>query len=195
MARKLDHVMSNEIWMEKFGQIAVEFLECGMSDHSPAHISVGKVQQTFLSFLIFGLNMNESFLSWVDKGWKIRVQGVPLFILYAKLKSVRRVLKGINAEVIGGINQKVIQAKARLDQVQKEYINSHGSPDWLQKEKECIHESISISKAEENFLKQKSRNQWLNFVDRYNAFFHRIVKVRNSKNLIKHLWGMRKEEK
>lgn len=57
---------------------------------------------------------------------------------------------------------------------------------------------MSISKVEEIFLKQNSRNQRLDLGDQNNFFFQRIVKVRNSKNLIKHLWdedGFRAEER
>jgi hypothetical protein len=43
----------------------------------------------------------------------------------------------------------------------------------------------SLSAAEENFLKQKSRNMWLNLGDGNNSFFHKSVKARNSFNLIK----------
>jgi hypothetical protein len=68
----------------------------------------------------------------------------------------------------------------------------------VKREKECSHEYVSISKVEEIFLKQNSRNQWLDLGDQNNFFFQGIVKVRNSKNLIKHLWdddGVRVEER
>jgi len=44
---------------------------------------------------------------------------------------------------------------------------------------------MSLLTAEENLLKQKSRIQWLNLGDGNNSFFHNLVKVRNSSNLIK----------
>jgi hypothetical protein len=50
---------------------------------------------------------------------------------------------------------------------------------------ECIYVYISISVAKENFLKHKSRNNWLNLGNGNNSFFHKTVKVRNSANLIK----------
>lgn len=55
-------------------------------------------------------------------------------------------------------------------------------------EKECMHEFLSISRAEEAYFKQTSRNKWLQLRDQNNAFFHRIVKVRASKNMIHRLW-------
>jgi hypothetical protein len=55
------------------------------------------------------------------------------------------------------------------------------------KERECLHLWASISAAEENFHKQKSRVNWLNLGDGNNTFFHNSVKIRNSSNLIKML--------
>lgn len=40
-------------------------------------------------------------------------------------------------------------------------------------------------------------NNWLNLGDNNNAYFHRMVNVRNSKNLVKFLWdenGVKVEE-
>jgi hypothetical protein len=64
-----------------------------------------------------------------------------------------------------------------MEQAQKEYMESHGDPGKLKREKECFHEFVSISKAEENFLKQKSRVNWLKLGDQNNAYFHRMVNV------------------
>jgi hypothetical protein len=36
---------------------------------------------------------NAEFMDWVDEGWKLSVEGVPMFQLYAKLKSIKQVLK------------------------------------------------------------------------------------------------------
>lgn len=46
----------------------------------------------------------------------------------------------------------------------------------MRKEKECMHEMLSISKAEEAFFKQKSRNKWLNLGNHNTAYFYRFVK-------------------
>ena len=56
------------------------------------------------------------------------------------------------------------------------------------KEKECLHAYVSITKADESFLKQKVRNQWLQLGDQNNSIFHRSFKIQNAKNTITHLW-------
>jgi hypothetical protein len=54
----------------------------------------------------------------------------------------------------------------------------------LLKERECLHAYASIAKAEEAFLKQKARNQWLQLGDQNSAFFHWILKGRQARNTI-----------
>lgn len=83
---------------------------------------------------------------------------------------------------------KVLQAKTRLEQSQNEFIASRGRAECLKREKDCLQEFVSISRAEEAFYKQKARNQWLNLGDQNKTYFHRLIKVRNTQNTIKHLW-------
>jgi hypothetical protein len=130
---------------------------------------------------------HRQFLDWVAEGWRFEITGYAMFRLYSKLKAVKRILKIKNLDVFGGIGQKVSQARSKLAQAQADFLISGGDPDCHRKERECLHHFISISSAEEKFLKQKSRNQWLNLGDGNNAFFHKMVKIRNSSNLIKML--------
>jgi len=125
------------------------------------------------------------FLDWVGEGWNTHVEGFSMYKLYTKLKAVKRILKAKNMEVFGGLGQRVLKAKQDLDRAQASFIDSHGNMDCLRHEKEWLHAYISLSAAEENFLKQKARNNWLNLGDGNNSFFHNLVKVRNSSNLVK----------
>lgn len=63
-------------------------------------------------------------------------------------------------------------------------MENYGRADCLQKERECLHAYVSISRAEEAFLKQKARNQWLQLGDQNNSFFHRVIKGRYARNTI-----------
>jgi len=80
----------------------------------------------------------------------------------------------------------VVHAKECLDMAQRAVLESHGSAASLLQERECLHQYVSISKAEEAFLKQKARNQWLQLGDQNSAFFHRLLKGRHARNTITH---------
>jgi hypothetical protein len=88
----------------------------------------------------------------------------------------------------GDLKKRVMEARDNLDLAQKEVFNSLGSAECLLKEKECLHAYVSITKAEESFLKQKARNQWLQLGDQNNSFFYRSLRFQNAKNTITHLW-------
>ncbi|XP_062154353.1 uncharacterized protein LOC133862536 [Alnus glutinosa] len=150
ISKKLDRALSNLEWLQHFGNTAVECLERGVSDHS----------------LIL-------FLDWIAEGWSINVEGYSMFRLYSKLKTVKRILKVKNLEVFGGLGQRVSQVRQELAAAQAAFLSSHGDATWLQKERECLHVLISITAAEENFFKQKPRNNWLNLGDGNTVFFHK----------------------
>ena len=99
-----------------------------------------------------------------------------MFQLYAKLKSVKVVLKRQNLSCFGNLKQKVLEARENPDLAEKKVIASFGRADWLIKE-ECLHAYVSITKVEESFLKQNARNQWLHLSDQNNSFFHRSCRI------------------
>jgi len=190
VSKKLDRVLANGEWFTSFSNTAVEFLERGVLDHSPALVTVAKLvsngPKPFKFFNFWAEHKN--FLEWIEEGWRVEVSGFSMFRLYAKLKVVKAVLKAKNREIFGGLGLKVLQARSDLAKAQSEFLASRDNADCQKKkERECLHLLVSLSAAEENFLKQKSRVNWLNLGDGNNAFFHKSVKIRNSSNLIKML--------
>jgi len=187
ISKKLDRVLANIEWIQKFGNTSVDFLEAGISDHSPALIEVEKyVSFGPKPFKFFNFWADHKlFLQWVEDGWKHSVEGYSMLKLFSKLKAVKKILKVKNLEIFGGLRQKVNKAKNEPDLAQSAFIASHGDEDCLKNEKECLHAYISLTLAEENFLKQKARNNWLNLGDGNTYFFHKSIKLRNAANLVK----------
>jgi hypothetical protein len=190
IARKLDRVLANEHWMNSYGSTAVEFLSGGISDHSPAVITVGTLQSFGpkpFKFYNFWME-HKGFLDWVKEGWNTYVEGAPMYKLYVKLKAVKAVLKEKNMVYFGNLKQRINQARDNLTLAQKDVLANFGSADSLLRENECLHAYVSITKAEESFLKQKARNQWLQLGDQNNSFFHRALKVKSASRTITYLW-------
>jgi hypothetical protein len=101
-------------------------------------------------FKFFGFGAERAdFLSWVEEGWQTGVDGLANSIMY----SVKNVLKAKNIEVFGDTKQMVLLAKENLEFAQRGVLNSLGIVASVLKERECLHEFVSISKAEEAFLK------------------------------------------
>jgi hypothetical protein len=66
-------------------------LNRGVSDHSPALVSVGTLKSFGpkpFKFFIYWLE-HKDFLNWIKEGLSIPCSGVPMFPVYRKLKSVK----------------------------------------------------------------------------------------------------------
>jgi hypothetical protein len=67
--------------LSSFRSIAVEFLSGGISDHSPAIVSIGTLQSfgpkpfKFYNFWI----EYKGFLDWVKEGLSFQAEGFPMF--------------------------------------------------------------------------------------------------------------------
>ena len=72
----------------------------------------------------------------------------------------------------------------KLLDIQKQLKNSLGNAELKIQEKEALAELVSFSAAEEAFLKQKSRIQWVAEGDQNTAYFHRCVKDIINRNKI-----------
>ena len=64
-------------------------------------------------------------------------------------------------------------------------LNSPSNPTLIDNEKKCLKAYHDLAYAKEGFLKQKSRVQWLKLGDQNTSFFHKAVKARNGRNMIK----------
>jgi hypothetical protein len=190
VARKLDRVLGNEECFCNFGSSNVEFLSSGVSDHSPALISIGSIVSfgpkpfKFYNYWI----EHQDFMSWVSSCWNKEFHGVPMFRLYSKLKALKAVMKVENAACFGNLRSRVVEARGKLDLAQKAVLDTRGSAGSLLRERECLHAYVSITKAEEAFLRQKTRVQWLQLGDQNTAFFHRMLKGRQARNYISFLY-------
>jgi hypothetical protein len=70
VSKKLDRVMSNMEWLQRYGNTSVDFLEAGISDHSPALVCIEKVKSfgpTPFKFFNFWAD-HRLFLGWVEEG-------------------------------------------------------------------------------------------------------------------------------
>ena len=71
-----------------------------------------------------------------------------------------------------------------LRRAQADLLVNPNDSDLVGIEKVYLKNFHDLAMAEEGFLKQKSRIQWLKLGDQNTSFFHKLVKARNSRNTI-----------
>ena len=76
-------------------------------------------------------------------------------------------------------------ARQALCQAQSAVLNSPSNPMLRENEKSCLKNYHDLAVAEEGFLKQKSRVQWLKLGDQNTSFFHKAVKAHNARSALK----------
>ncbi|KAK8675660.1 hypothetical protein V6N13_033725 [Hibiscus sabdariffa] len=150
----------------------VEFLAPRCSDHCPSHVLIDvplKRPPRPFKFFYFWAD-HPDFYSIVEDSWRETVEGNPLQVLFAKLKRLKEPLKHLNWELYGDIHSRVLDLKRALDDVQR-LVLSAPSVDSVAREKALSEELSALLGAEEKFLRQKSRVQFIKDGDRNSAYF------------------------
>ena len=173
-----------------FSCAMTEVLNPGLSDHCPLIVNLNNSVDTYprrrCPFKFFNFwDDHPSFLDLVKDAWDIDVYGTPMYRLTRKLRNVKIRLKAFNFHVFDNIQEKVVDARETLYHVQAELLSNLNDSGMVENEKICLKNFHELARAEEGFLKQKSRIQWLKLGDQNSKFFHKTVKSRNSRNTMK----------
>ncbi|XP_043725765.1 uncharacterized protein LOC122672341 [Telopea speciosissima] len=108
--------------------------------------------------------------------WENQVYGLPLQILYLKLKALHIRLKAWNKSVFGNIHQNARNAEDMVvrAEIEAEQAPSDDSRRALKNARTNLHDVLL---QEEIFWKQKSRVRWLKKGERNTIFFHTAINV------------------
>ncbi|GAV66801.1 Exo_endo_phos domain-containing protein [Cephalotus follicularis] len=186
ISKKLDRALGNWWWFKMAGDAYTMYYPPGISDHSPISIQMRDRQPykgrpfKFLNFWTEDCR----FLAIVKQVWDMPLSGSPLVVIHKKLKSLKGLLRGLGTRP----DSKVKDLRSCLHSVQHALKSGVTDPSVVAKEKELRTEVGQAARMEEAFYKQKSRIQWLKEGDSNTAYFHKMVKVRQSKN---HLVGIK----
>ena len=80
-----------------------------------------------------------------------------MYHVVTKLKMVKQRLKEVNASQFSNISGRTRSARDKLFAIQGSLGSYPGDVELRRQEKEALSELVRFSKAEESFLKQKSR--------------------------------------
>ena len=171
-------------------QCVTEVLPPRLSNHCPLVTSL-KVNpdpgpRKLFPFKFFNFWADHpDFIGLVKEAWSNEIFGTPMFRLTRKLKGVKAILKALNFRSFGRLHDRVVAAREALCQAQSAVLNSSSNPMLGENEKSCLKNYHDLAIAEEGFLKQKSRVQWLKLGDQNSSFFHKVVKASNAQSALK----------
>ncbi|GAV92680.1 Exo_endo_phos domain-containing protein [Cephalotus follicularis] len=179
-SKKLDRALGNWHWFRSMGDAFANFHPPGISDHSPITIQMrdrpGYRGRPFKFLNIW--TEDENFLRIVGQEWDRYHPGSPLIVIHKKLKCLKKCLKELNRRP----DLRVVELRSKLHLLQQAIQGSGVDSHLLQQERLLRMEVGRAARDEEAYFKQKSRVQWLKDGDSNTAFFHRVVKMRQSRN-------------
>ncbi|GJV27431.1 RNA-directed DNA polymerase, eukaryota, reverse transcriptase zinc-binding domain protein [Tanacetum coccineum] len=175
--KKLDRIMINEIFLEKYSQAHGVFLPYLISDHSPAILRIPNAvnaKKKAFGFSNFVIDKRE-FLLIVRDVWQVEIEGFIMYQVVKKLKLMKARLNHLSWQN-GDVFDRVTKLKEQLKSVQHEVdCNPHNE---VIKTKSCkvLNDYNEARRDEKSLLMQKAKVEWLKSGDMNTAFFHKIIK-------------------
>jgi len=195
IAKKLDRVLVNDVWLQSFPRSYSVFEAGGCSDHLRCRINLnvgaGAVVKGKRPFKFVNvITEMEHFIPTVESYWNeteaIFMSTSSLFRFSKKLKGLKPLLRNLGKERLGNLVKQTKEAFETLCQKQAMKM-ANPSPSSMQEENEAYAKWDHIAVLEEKFLKQRSKLHWLDIGDRNNKAFHRAVVAREAQNSIREI--------
>ncbi|XP_060202973.1 uncharacterized protein LOC132631415 [Lycium barbarum] len=114
--KRLDRIIINGNWLQRFNNVTVRHLSRTGSDHRPLLLKCYDSNNNAIKHFRFRYFWVEQpgFMDLVGQDWQIEVKGNPMWILQQKLKRLGKRLSKWSREDIGDIFQKVEEWEATL---------------------------------------------------------------------------------
>lgn len=111
------------------------------------------------------------------------------FQLCSMLRKLKQALKTLNKNTVGDVTVKSIEAKAALVDRQRLLDRQPLDASLRMQEKELMSSYTMALQTEKDFLRQKSRVQWLKAGDRNSSYFFKAINGRRNRSKILSITG------
>ena len=120
---------------------------------------------------------DRNFKELVGKWWEEMepISGNLMYQFQQKLRKLKAKLRTWNKEEFGDTFQENKILKDKLEEIQREGMDNGYTDDLKHKEQVLLVQLSDRERQEENYWKQKSRNQWLQEGERNIKLFHHTV--------------------
>ncbi|VFQ59176.1 unnamed protein product [Cuscuta campestris] len=181
---KLDRAIANMEWFLQFGN-KIQVIEEGIFDHCMLLIRTQPQDRMNVGFKYCDMwELDSEFQPLLRSIWRKDIDGRYMYQLIHKLKELKRPLKRLNKSKFHQIHTQceiIMEELADIQRKLKEDINNQG---LINREKECLKEYLTISKASQMMKLQQAKQKWITDGDQSSRLFFAWVKKRSMNNQI-----------
>ena len=183
---RLDRFLVSPEWESQCNRVIQRRLPRPVSDHFPIMLDSEGVRTGPIPFRFELMWLKHEGFKETLKGWwqNLQFHGTFSFILSAKLKALKGLLKTWNREVFGKVETHKKDALSRVsfwDEIEKERGLGLEEAEERAKAKDDFKRWALL---EETSWRQKSRETWLKEGDRNTGFFHRMANAHRRRNCL-----------
>ncbi|XP_048498172.1 uncharacterized protein LOC125496687 [Beta vulgaris subsp. vulgaris] len=161
---RIDRVLVNSPWVDKFDLAEATFLPEGNFDHTPV--------------------LFDELSNVVKTEWSKVIHGCPMFRVVEKMKNIKARLQSLKKSGFGDIETEEIVARAELAEAQNELHTDPCNDNLKIKEKLAREKHLKAKKNVYSMLHQKAKLKWLKCGDENTKTFYQSIKTRRMQNRI-----------
>ncbi|XP_074312824.1 uncharacterized protein LOC141648211 [Silene latifolia] len=182
---KLDRVLVNDKRKELFVNTSAQFMDPGVSNHSPVLLRFhGDIRPPRrFKFLNCWVD-HPDFHKTIAEAWACDVAGNSIFRLMGKLKAVKKKLKLLHSTSFSNITERVKVKQAELAHCYQALQADPHSPALVQKEQAASADFWKLKKIEMSIQSQRAKIQDVKHNDTSTRFFFQKIKERHHQQLI-----------
>ncbi|KAJ9566292.1 hypothetical protein OSB04_002258 [Centaurea solstitialis] len=186
LMRKLDRIMANVEFFDRFHGSSVVFHPRGISDHAIGILEIqGRTRKRTAGFKFDNfIAEHPSFLEVVSKEWEVDVHGSFMHRILTHLKRLKQPLRQLR-NGYGNLSRRVNQIRLELNSVQLACDMDPLNKLLLE---DLAHLLVAFEKAkldEDAFFRQRAKVRWIREGDCNTRFFHNVVKERKGRSFIR----------
>ncbi|KAL2231024.1 UNVERIFIED_CONTAM: Transposon TX1 uncharacterized protein [Sesamum indicum] len=183
--KRLDRILINDRWLERFPTSSYHSLLPRTSDHSPLVLYGDSPQHNGGMFRFDNyLTKSPDFIPSVQNIWQHEVIGVPMYAVTRKLKALKQVFRQQRRNK-GDLTRNVQLAKGFLDQAQTLVSSDRQNELFLYLEHCCRMVYAKAAKTEQIMLQQRAKMQWMRDGDQCSrVFFRKIAQRRATRRIL-----------
>ncbi|XP_056695746.1 uncharacterized protein [Spinacia oleracea] len=186
ISSRIDRALGCAAWHTVFDGAIVDYLNPGISDHSPLVLTCNAEDHSKgRPFRFFNyMAGHPSFTQVVQDGWKVNIHGTAMYQVWQKLKCVKQGLKTLHKKEFARLEERIDNIRTDLDGIQHLLAATPTDSELQVNEKKQLELLKKFLGIQESAYRQKSRIQWLKTGDSNSKFFFSAMKERYTRNSI-----------